>query len=72
MSVLTPIDFCHAWAIFGPLVDKNTRKGEGVSRAPSQRHMRFEFHQNQVSASEEFMDFFLNVVPYQLESWFIH
>ena len=26
----------------------------GVSRAPSQRHMRFEFHQNQVSASEEF------------------
>ena len=33
--------------------------------------MRFEFHQNQVSASEEFMDFFLNVVPYQLESWFI-
>ena len=27
-SVLTPIVFCHAWAIFGPLVDKNTRKGE--------------------------------------------
>ena len=31
MSVLTPIDFCHAWAIFGPLVDKSTRKGELVN-----------------------------------------
>ena len=31
MSVLTPIDFCHTWAIFGPLVDKNTRKGELVA-----------------------------------------
>ena len=30
VSVLTPIDFCHAWAIFGPLVDKSTRKGELV------------------------------------------
>ena len=30
VSVLTPIDFCHAWAIFGPLVDKNTGKGELV------------------------------------------
>ena len=30
----------------------------GVSRAPSQRHMRFEFHQNQVSASEEFCRLF--------------
>ena len=68
VSVLTPIDFCHAWAIVGPLVDKNTR----VSRAPSQRHMKFEFHQNQVSASEEFSGLFLNVLPYQLESWFIH
>ena len=28
VSVLTPTDFCHAWAIFGPLVDKNTEKGE--------------------------------------------
>ena len=73
VSILTPTDFFHAWAIFGHLVDKNTRKG-GVGRAPSQRHMRFEFHKNQVSASEEFSDFFLNVLPYQLakESWFIH
>ena len=70
VSVLTPIDFCHAWAIFGPLVDKTLERR--VSRASSQWHMRFEFHQNQVSASEEFLDFFLNVVPYQLESWFIH
>ena len=27
---LDPIDFCHARAIFGPLVDKNTGKGELV------------------------------------------
>ena len=27
VSVLTPVDFCHAWAIFGPLVGKNTQKG---------------------------------------------
>ena len=58
VSVLTPNDFCHAWAIFGPMVDKNTRKG-GVSRAPSQQHVKFEFHHNQVSASEEFSGFFL-------------
>ena len=30
----------------------------GVNRAPSQWHMRFEFHQNQVSASEEFSGLF--------------
>ena len=30
VSVLTPTDFCHAWAIFSPLVDKNTQKGELV------------------------------------------
>ena len=57
--------------LFLPSGGQKHSKG-GVNRAPSQRHMRFEFHQNQVSASEEFMDFFLNVVPYQLESWFIH
>ena len=44
----------------------------GVSRAPSQRHMGFEFHQNQVPASEEFSGLFLNVLPSQLESWYIH
>ena len=30
MSVLTTTDFCHGWAIFGPLADKNTPKGELV------------------------------------------
>ena len=30
----------------------------GVNRAPSQWHMRFEFHQSQVSASEEFSGLF--------------
>ena len=57
VCVLTPTDFCHARAIFRPMVDKNTPKG-GVSRAPSQRHIRFEFHQNQGSASEEFSELF--------------
>ena len=57
VNVLTPTDYCHAWAIFGPMRDKNTRKG-GVSRAPSQQHVRFEFHHNQVSASEEFSGLF--------------
>ena len=27
VSVLTPTDFCHAWAIFGPLVDKTLERG---------------------------------------------
>ena len=27
LSVLIPNDFRHGWAIFGPLADKNTRKG---------------------------------------------
>ena len=30
VSVLTTTDFRHGWAIFGPLVDKNTRKEELV------------------------------------------
>ena len=30
---LDPTDFRHGWAIFGPLIDKNIRKGE-LSRAP--------------------------------------
>ena len=68
VSVLTPVDFCHAWAIFGPLVDNKPPKGcvcvcvcgggGGGSRASSQRNMRFEFHQNQVSAFEEFSGLF--------------
>ena len=39
---------------FWPSGGQKHSKG-GVSRAPSQWYMRFEFHQNQVSASEEFM-----------------
>ena len=42
---------------FWPSGGQKHSKG-GVSRAPSQRHMRFEFHQNQVSASEEFSGLF--------------
>ena len=30
VSALAHTDFCHAWAIFDPLVDKNTQKGELV------------------------------------------
>ena len=44
----------------------------GVSRAPSQWHMRFEIHQNQVSASKEFSGLFSKCWSYQFESWFIH
>ena len=41
VSVLTPTDFCHAWAMFGPLVDKNTWKGVLVEVA---QHIEFMFH----------------------------
>ena len=34
MSALTPTNFRRAWAIFGPLVDKNTRKG-GLMELPA-------------------------------------
>ena len=30
VSVLTPIDFCHPWAIFGPLVDKKNLEFSGL------------------------------------------
>ena len=39
----------------------------GVSRAPSQRHIRFEFHHNQVSASEEFSGLFSKC--FAVSSW---
>ena len=42
---------------FWPSGGQKHSKGE-VSRAPSQRHMRFEFHQNQVSTSEKFSGLF--------------
>ena len=71
MSVLTHIDFCHAWAIFGPLVDKNTRKGELVE-LPASDTWGLSFIRIRSLPLKSFLDFFLNVVPYQLESWFIH
>ena len=71
MSVLTHIDFCHAWAIFGPLVDKNTRKGELIE-LPASDTWGLSFIRIRSLPLKSFLDFFLNVVPYQLESWFIH
>ena len=53
VSVLTPSDFCHGWAIFGPLADKNTRKEELI----------------ELPASEKFSTlFFLHALRYELET----
>ena len=53
MSVLTLTDFRHGWAIFGPLADKNTRKGELV----------------ELPASEQFSGlFFQHALRYQFET----
>ena len=71
MSVLTPIDFCHAWAIFGPLVHKNTQKGELV-KLPVSDIWGLSFIRIRSLPLKSFLDFFLNVLLYQLESWFIH
>ena len=71
VSVLTHIDFCQAWAIFGPLVAKNTRKGELVE-LPASDTWGLSFIRIRSLPLKSFLDFFLNVVPYQLESWFIH
>ena len=54
---LDPCWFLSSLGNFWPSGGQKHSKG-GVSRAPSQRHMRFEFHQNQVSASEEFSGLF--------------
>ena len=71
VSVLTPTDFCHAWAIFGPLVDKNTRKGELVE-LPASDTWGLSFIRIWYLPLKSFPYFFLNVLPYQHESWFIH
>ena len=71
VSVLTPTDFCHAWAIFGSLVDKNTQKGELVELRASGT-WGLSFITIRSLPLKSFPDFFLNVLPYQLESWFIH
>ena len=57
LSVLIPTDFCHGWAISGPLADKNHLKG-GVTRAPSQ--------------GEVFRTLYVHVFTYQFETWHIH
>ena len=71
VSVLTPIDFCHAWAIFGPVADKNTLKGE-LAELPASDTWGLSFIRIRSLPLKSFLDFFLNAVPYQLESWFIH
>ena len=54
---LDPYWFLSCLGNFWPSGGQKQSKG-GVSRAPNQRYMRFEFHQNQVSASEEFSGLF--------------
>ena len=71
VSVLTPTDFCHAWAIFGPLVDKNTQKWELVE-LPASDTWGLSFIRIRSLPLKRFPDFFLNILPYQLESWFVH
>ena len=71
LSVLTPTDFCHAWAIFGPLEDKNTPKGELIE-LPGSDTRGLSFIRIRSLPLRSFPELFLNVLPYQLESWFIH
>ena len=66
VSVLTPIDFCHAWAIFGPLVDKNTRKGELVE-LPSSDTWGLSFIRIRSLPLKSFLDFF--IPPAQRSCW---
>ena len=66
-----PYCFCHAWAMFGPLVDKkNTPKGELVE-LPASNTWGLSFIKIRSLPLKSFPDFFLNVLPYQLESWFM-
>ena len=71
VCVLIPTDFRHGWAIFGPLVDKNTRKGELIE-LPASDTWGLSFITIRSLPLKSFPDSFLNVLPYQLESWFIH
>ena len=75
------MDFRHGWAIFGPLVDKNTRKGALVELSSSEKFSGRFWHDTSglsfitggplpLASFPDF--FFLNVLRYQLESWFIH
>ena len=56
LSVLTPTDFHHGWANFGPLADKTLERG--ISRAPSQRKV--------------FRTLFIHVLRWQFETWHKH
>ena len=49
---------CHAWAIFGPLVDKNTRKGELVELPASDTWGLSFIRIRSLHASEEFSGLF--------------
>ena len=71
VSVWTPIDFCHAWVIFGPLVDKITLKAELVE-LPASDTWGLSFIRIRSMPLKSFLHFFLNVVSYQFGSWFIH
>ena len=57
MSVLTSTDFRLGWAIFDPLADENTWKGELI----------------ELPASEKLSGvFFQHALRYQFETWYIH
>ena len=57
LSAFMASDFCHGWAISGPLADKNHLKG-GVTRAPSQ--------------GKVFRTLYVHVFTNQFETWHIH
>ena len=63
--------FCHAWAIFGLLVDRNTWKRELVELSASDT-WGLSFIRIRFLPLKGFANFFLNVLPYQFKSWFIH
>ena len=58
LSVMSPTDFHHGWAIFGPLADKNTRK-ESLAGLPS---------------SKKVPNIFVHVLIHvcQFETWYRH
>ena len=58
------------WAFFYMFWDMNLKSGIHIRQVA--RHIKFEFHHNQASASGEFFRLFLSVLRYQFESWFIH
>ena len=57
VSVLIPVDFCFPWAIFGPLVGNNTRKGELVE-LPASDTWGMSFIRIRSLPLKSFLDFF--------------